>query len=737
MRYVKGADGIPEFTLNEESVTPEESEIAFLMAHPDATHFGSAFSALPRGLKNTNKSQGQFLWPVFVLNRDLVREIREHAQELAEKGIWASSDKKVQLRYVQGADGIPEFTLNGKPVTPEESEIAFLMAHPDVINFGNAFSALPRGLKNTQKSQGQFLWPVLNYVSREDFVLDSDDGRKGVTGAQPREDSLGEEVPSLMATLFQKGKGSSERDWVWLKNLPLRIVFWLAVPVQEVAHILVAKKLGLTVEWAIGSLWSSVNVKYGRAPPMTKVLVMLAGPLANLIVGAAGLAALQFLGYSPSSFSSLPNLHTFIVPFLYYFFASNLALAILDTILSLLLRRGDVWETLTGIHKTVRDNSGERKREFFGEGLSGKVILSLVGASIVFILMNPWAISGSGGWMSAVTFAVLLWMLHSGPFVSGMIPDTGLFLGKQGREASYYFTQGEPSSNGLTPEELVRRLGSLARVSGKGIENEVRKRLAGIGAGGQREFEINRETLYERLRKGRPIIDTKRYVVSEVTTPWGITDLTRLNDIRRYEGEFGGAELARDIEIAHWLGLLNVERMSQGMSAAIVYANLKGTLPASVKTIRVGWILWENLTQDAQELAEKGEWVSSDKKARLTYKRSEDGSPEFTVNGEAVTPEESEIAFLMVHPDATNFGSAFSALPRDLKNTKKSQGQFLWPVLNLNRDLVRDIRDHAQELAKEGEWVSSNNEVKLTYKRSEDGSPEFTVNGEAVTPEES
>ncbi|MBI3012647.1 MAG: hypothetical protein HYY63_03375, partial [Elusimicrobia bacterium] len=178
--------------------------------------------------------------------------------------------------------------------------------------------------------------------------------------------------------------------------------------------------------------------------------------------------------------------------------------------------------------------------------VSGKVILSSVGASIVFILMNPWAISGSGGWMSAVTFAVLLWMLHSGPFVSGMIPVTGVgsyaawrgriqggFWGRQGRETYYYSTQGESSSHGLTQEELSWRLKFLARMSGKGTEKEVRKRLAGIGARGKRKSEINRETLFERLRNGSPIIDIKRYAVSEVMTPWGITDLTRLNDIGR------------------------------------------------------------------------------------------------------------------------------------------------------------------------------------------------------------
>ncbi|MBI3012176.1 MAG: hypothetical protein HYY63_00955, partial [Elusimicrobia bacterium] len=148
------------------------------------------------------------------------------------------------------------------------------------------------------------------------------------------------ETPSLTATVFQ-GK------WAWL-NLPIQAVFGLslATPVQEIAHILAALGFKLPVDWNRSSLWSSVYIDYSRAPPLVNAFVRLIGPLANLFVGVLGLTFLNTLGVPFPDIASLHDISSLMVILSYIFSASNLALFVSDTVLSLSLRRGDARDAL-------------------------------------------------------------------------------------------------------------------------------------------------------------------------------------------------------------------------------------------------------------------------------------------------------------------------------------------------------------------------------------------------------
>jgi hypothetical protein len=213
-----------------------------------------------------------------------------------------------------------------------------------------------------------------------------------------------------------------------------------------------------------------------------------------------------------------------------------------------------------------------------------------------------------------------------------------------------------------------------------------------------------------------------------------MVDLTRPNDLGLYSGEHRVAELARDLELAHWLGLRRIRNMRNGISPATLYNQLKEHLPESAEQVKVGWIVWAGLLYDARTLHEKGVWTSDDKKTALTYRAAEDGSPAFTLNGNPVSdPADVEVAFLLAHPDAVHFGTAFSALPSDLKQTRTSDGAFRWPVLDLNRDLVEALRSHARTLHEKGAWTSDDKKTALTYRAAEDGSPAFTLNGNPVS----
>ena len=135
--------------------------------------------------------------------------------------------------------------------------------------------------------------------------------------------------PSITATVFTG-------PWARL-NLLARGLFFLAIPVQELTHLLTARWFGLPREATLGSLWSQVRIDYSRAPPHTRAIVRLAGPAANLTAGLLGLA---LFGTPSFDLTRLLNFTTFTS----LFTLTNLILAASDTVLSMLTGRGDVSE---------------------------------------------------------------------------------------------------------------------------------------------------------------------------------------------------------------------------------------------------------------------------------------------------------------------------------------------------------------------------------------------------------
>ncbi len=153
-------------------------------------------------------------------------------------------------------------------------------------------------------------------------------------------------TPSLTATLFTG-------HWAWLKNLPARIVFGLAIPIQEAAHLLAANFLGVDFDRPrIGHFWSAVNIQDSNAPPKIRIALRLAGPAANLLLGLVFLTIAGNFFFDTAQLLTLHNLILFIA-------LTNLALPAFDLFFSGLgfvfpsLRRGDFWETKT----ILRDGS--------------------------------------------------------------------------------------------------------------------------------------------------------------------------------------------------------------------------------------------------------------------------------------------------------------------------------------------------------------------------------------------
>lgn len=153
------------------------------------------------------------------------------------------------------------------------------------------------------------------------------------------------EMPSLTATVFRG-------PLAFWKNLPARLLFALAIPIQEAGHILAAKWFDFPVSWKLRNLWSKVEWDYELARPKnerrrrfdaptmklyykTLRTTRLAGPLSNLVVGLVGVFAFGLLEFS--SYSVWKGMAV-------WFVASNFGLVLSDFFMAKFLRRGDFWD---------------------------------------------------------------------------------------------------------------------------------------------------------------------------------------------------------------------------------------------------------------------------------------------------------------------------------------------------------------------------------------------------------
>lgn len=190
-------------------------------------------------------------------------------------------------------------------------------------------------------------------VTRDGDDEDDDTGETSSDSSRDPDDS----TPSITAKWLQE-HGSWWGD-------PIRLgLFFFAIPIHELAHILIARLLGLNVEWKgfgnwekikqhhqfrtlpalakamvlfslflrdLKSFWSEVHIDYKGASTWRRVAVLLGASMANLILGLG--AVLIFFWGGFSAFSGLCILLLGI---------SNLMLFAVDISLSLKLGRGDL-----------------------------------------------------------------------------------------------------------------------------------------------------------------------------------------------------------------------------------------------------------------------------------------------------------------------------------------------------------------------------------------------------------
>ena len=159
-------------------------------------------------------------------------------------------------------------------------------------------------------------------------------------------------------------------------------------------------------------------------------------------------------------------------------------------------------------------------------------------------------------------------------------------------------------------------------------------------------------------------------------TPLGDIDLSKLNDITRYEDYDAVAQIARDLTIAHFMGLIRIKRFRGQVSPRSLHTKVRKQFPkGTVKKIGSTLSDWLEIKRGLEKL--DVEEYEGDEGQLAFYE---------TVFGKEV--------------EGKHLGSLYSALPEDVKREKK------WSVLNLNYRDVKRVRTEAQKLGageKEGD----------------------------------
>jgi hypothetical protein len=270
------------------------------------------------------------------------------------------------------------------------------------------------------------------------------------------------------------------------------------------------------------------------------------------------------------------------------------------------------------------------------------------------------------------------------------------------------------------------RMLTISRKSSEQIREELSRIRIGL-KGSELPSEQSRAELIKKMRFRQPIVPDSSELKA-VESPWGILDLTRLNNVDSYTSEHAAAEIARDLELAHWLGIITIKHIrtsgrGSGISPNQFFRKLRLKNKADVST---GWMVWSALNEGIKEL-KQGEWISSDGKTRIEFK---DGV--FKVNGNEVEHNDAQVDFLLAFEEVENFGAVFGGYPSEIRNTSGREGLFQWSELNLNRNLVIELRQDARTLDEQGIWRTSDGKVTITYEE-EYGRPAFNVNETPVS----
>ncbi|MBI4971861.1 MAG: SpoIIE family protein phosphatase, partial [Candidatus Omnitrophica bacterium] len=177
--------------------------------------------------------------------------------------------------------------------------------------------------------------------------------------------------------------------------------------------------------------------------------------------------------------------------------------------------------------------------------------------------------------------------------------------------------------------------------------------------------------IFELLSEKRPLISDPPLPVTG--TPLGDIDLSKLNDVTRYEGYDAAAQIARDLMLAHYLGLIRIKKFKGAVSPRTVYGQINKLFPKG-KIISVNSTVsdWLRIKSGLRELA--GD-----------YSRYQD--------------DEGQIAFYerVFGGDVgeKHLGNLYSALPKAVKRAAH------WSMLSLNYREVKKLREAANTLTEE------------------------------------
>ncbi len=111
---------------------------------------------------------------------------------------------------------------------------------------------------------------------------------------------------------------------------------------------------------------------------------------------------------------------------------------------------------------------------------------------------------------------------------------------------------------------------------------------------------VSQAEIARKIKEGKPLIaDSELFQgIEPLETEWGLIDLRRLNRPERYRefGRFASANFVRDLEIAHYAGLIKIAHFSRSLSCSASLARaLQDKLTPECEVwspVRVAWPNW-------------------------------------------------------------------------------------------------------------------------------------------------
>ncbi|MFH1800783.1 MAG: response regulator [Candidatus Omnitrophota bacterium] len=277
--------------------------------------------------------------------------------------------------------------------------------------------------------------------------------------------------------------------------------------------------------------------------------------------------------------------------------------------------------------------------------------------------------------------------------------------GLPGAEALYLFHNGKVSANvtrvqeGLAPprvsvaaepvrseiREVAQALENLKTIRVREIENGnflevIEQRI--VEGRGRLGSDANMPSYFlkdyvARMERGEKILEPSE-IPPPVETEFGLIDLSRLNDVTRYKGYDAGAQLARDLHIAHLLGLISLSQFKGVSPSTHIATLLKKKKIEGIKDVNINWAVWSLLKSRFAQMLEEGK--------KGTY-RGDGGQVRFYK--EVFGPRAPKM-----HAGQL-FNAISSMIPGDLN----------WKKMDMNLEAVSKLREDFEAKLKEPGWI--------------------------------